>query len=50
MNILPVVPVLNASIDVKELLGTNPLRVFEGCSATQNTISLCCLVSGHSKS
>lgn len=29
MNILPVVPVLNASIDVKELLGTNPLRVFE---------------------
>ena len=29
MNILPVVPVLNASIDVKELLGNNPLRVFE---------------------
>ena len=29
MNILPVVPVLSASIDVKELLGTNPLRVFE---------------------
>ena len=29
MNILPVVPVLNTSIDVKELLGTNPLRVFE---------------------
>lgn len=29
MNILPVVPVLNASIDVQELLGTNPLRVFE---------------------